>query len=174
MHQNRENIYFWHFFQNLLNIIQDKQKIAEAVRSFQDDKPEQIERYTANKTLGLQLWPQDAAQQFTAAVAEALIQTTQFFLKKCDFDNEDDNKIPDDLFVLELNNHGQSIQHTILPQLIESIDPRKPFDLLDKRIELMMKRYEEKKRVFEENRNLFFFVGAATTLAVTANLIFGS
>lgn len=166
MIHNVERIYIKHFFQELLVIFQDEKKLITARQTFQDNKPEQSSRYTAVISFGLGKWPPDSAELFTAAVAEALLNTMTFFLNQNGFDDfENDAKIPDEQFTKALHAHDNKIRRSIIPMFVWGIDPGYPLLCMSWRIQQQIERYQEPKSFLEENKSLFFKMATAVAAA---------
>jgi len=169
-----EKIYFRHFFHTLLTIIEDNNKLQSSKIEFQDNKPEQVNRYTGNQTFGLSHWPQEDAQLFTAAVAQALVKTMEAFLERHGFDDfKEDGKIPDNEFIQSVHNHDAKISRVIIPRLVQTIDGSKPWACLPARIKDHLIQYQEKRTIYEENKSLFFTMAtAAAAMAVVSKIVF--
>jgi hypothetical protein len=91
------------FLTHLSAIFEDRNKLAEAVSAFQAKGT--LSRHNCKSAFNLRTWEEDRALNFSAAVAEALFQTSQSYVAREDGARE----------VLECTEH---VKTHIIPQIV--------------------------------------------------------
>ncbi|STX28182.1 Uncharacterised protein [Legionella beliardensis] len=146
------------FYQRFLFVITPKE-LQAAIQHFQENKlNRQTDRYTGIHTFGLKAWKKQDAEKFTAAVAEALAQTTTQFM---------DTQAPETIYFIT-----EKIRNKYIPKLVAELDPANPFTTLASQLDANLKKLtqQEKTSVF----NGYSFFGGAAIIALGATVIYSN
>ncbi|OCH98379.1 hypothetical protein A8135_12575 [Legionella jamestowniensis] len=150
--------FFLIFYTKLLALLKDKEHLLKAQADFEqnDQNPQ---RY-ACLSLGLGKWTNVDARLFSAAVAEALRETTLAFYA----DNEE---------TLQFNQSCiDLLKNRRIPKLIAQVDPSNPFEEAEQKINQELHQLSQKDSFFNNRYALFGGMAAAAVItAITVKMI---
>ncbi|RMX22069.1 hypothetical protein EAS68_00630 [Legionella jordanis] len=140
------------FLNHLLKLLDNEDELEQARKGFQQND-EHHERYLCRFTFGLQNWKAEDAAQLSAAIAEALRQTTLEFFTTAESKLRLIQEITD------------NIKNQLLPGLISSIDAINPLGEMKDKIRRELEALKNEATYF--NNPYVLFGGLAATAVIT-------
>lgn len=152
---NFKRQFIYAFFERLLVIISNERLLLKACQDFQNGHND--ERYLCRTAFGLEAWAVDDAGKFSAAVAEALGQTT------VQFQAVDDKKLK------LIQACSETLKNTLIPELTANVNNNNPMIELRQKIREKMQQIVAEEAVFNNPYTLFGGIAAVAIVAtVTA------
>ncbi|KTC86326.1 hypothetical protein [Legionella brunensis] len=140
------------FYQKLLAILNNQKQLQDTQIYFQQEDRNN-ERYFCRATFGLYGWNPEDASKFSAAVAEALRETTLLFFTT------------DDAKLRLIQDCSETIKTKLIPQLTLNLNHQNPFEELKQKIEKELKQLSQEELSFKNPYVLFASVSAVAVVA---------